>query len=228
VIMQLGLREQLLALESKYGDSRLAPSEITDLVRKCIKDSNVRVTTKRNGKVDLGYIVPSGAYDSEDDADHEPCVHLDLVYHPDQQHLQLKQVGWDRVSFEICEVIGHEYVHRDQHRKRIRSTSYAGTLAEDAHQRQEQQYYGESNEIEAYGYSIAAELACFYNSDATAAPQTHTYQLYSRLFAHDQSVIMKLEQYISKYLNKLEAAQNVKTNTQPRNRTGFVRRTRAR
>lgn len=226
--MQFQLREQLLALESRYGDSRLAPSEITELIRKSIKDSNVRVTTKRHNRVDEGTIVPSGAYDSEDDADGEPCIHLELMYNPDQQHLHIKQVGWDRVSFEICEVIGHEYVHRDQHRKRIRNISYSGTLAEDAHQRQEQQYYGESNEIEAYGYSIAAELACFHNSDASAAPQTHTHQLYSRLFAHDQSVIMKLEQYISKYLNKLEVAQNVKTNTRPRNRTGFVRRTRAR
>lgn len=225
--MRFRLREQLLALESKYGDSRLAPSEITDLVRKYIRDSNVRVTTKRNNRVDLGTIVPSGAYDSGDDAEYEPCIHVELLYHPDQQHLQLKDVDWVRVSFEICEVIGHEYVHKDQHRKRQRSISYAGTLAEDQHVRSDQQYYGESNEVEAYGYSIAAELACFYEQNEGHAHLTETYQLYTRLFAHDQSVIMKLNHYISKYLNKLKAAQNVKTNTEPGRSTGFVRRTRS-
>ena len=224
--MRFRLREQLLALESKYGDSRLAPSEITDLVRKYIRDSNVRVTTKRNNRVDLGTIVPSGAYDSEDDAEYEPCIHVELLYHPDQQHLQLKDVDWGRVSFEICEVIGHEYVHKDQRRRHQRSVSYNGTLAEDQHVRSEQQYYGESNELEAYGYSIAAELVCFHDAD-TNAHLTETYQLYTRLFAHDQSVIMKLDHYISKYLNKLKAAQNVKTNTEPGRGTRFVRRTRS-
>lgn len=224
--MQFSLREQLVALESRYGDSRLAPSEITELVRKCVRDSNVRVVTKRNSKVEVGTVVPSGAYDSEDDADGDPCIHLELLYHPDQQHLQLKDVDWGRVSFEICEVIGHEYVHRDQRRRRVRNESYAGTLAEDHHTVAEQQYYGESNEIEAYGYSIAAELVCYHQSDPGAAALTDTYQLYTRLFAHDQSVIMKLDHYISKYLNKLKVAQNVKTSTQPRRSNRFVRRTR--
>ena len=225
--MQFQLREQLLALESRYGDSRLAPSEITELIRKSIKDSNVRVTTKRHNRVDEGTIVPSGSYDSEDDADGEPCIHLELMYNPDQQHLHIKQVGWDRVCFEICEVLGHEYVHRDQRRRRSRNESYSGTLSEDLHTCAEQQYYGQTHEVEAYGYSVAAELVCYCAGDQEQAAATETYQLYTRLFAHDQSVIMKLDQYISKYLNKLKAAQNVKTNSKPGNSSRFVRRVRA-
>jgi hypothetical protein len=119
-------------------------------------------------------------------------------------------VYWDRVSFEICEVIGHEYVHRDQQRRRVRNNAYLGTLDESTTVKQEQQYYGESHEIEAYGYSIAAELMCYYNGNADCVGLIHNYQLYHRLFAADQSVIIKLDQFISKYLDKLKAVQNVK------------------
>ena len=218
--MQFDLRERLLALESRYRDSRFVPSEITALVRNCVRDTNVRVATRRSNKVDLGQVVPGGAYDSEDDAEDLACIHLDLLYHPDQQHLQLKDVHWDRVSFEICEVIGHEYVHRDQNRRRVRNHAYTGTLAEDASLRQDQQYYGESHEVEAYGYSIAAEIMCYYNGDADCAVLSETYQMYNRLFAADQSVIIKLNQFISKYLDKLKAVQNV----QASNRTRRTRR----
>lgn len=217
--MQFDLRERLLALESRYSDSRFAPSEVTALVRSCIRDKNVRVNTKRSNRVDLEQVVPGGAYDSGDDTDGVACIHLDLHYHPDQQHLFLKDVYWDRVSFEICEVIGHEYVHRDQSRRRVRNNAYSGILSEDTATKQEQQYYGESHEVEAYGYSIAAELICYYNGNRDCAVLTQNYQLYNRLFAADQSVIIKLDQFISKYLDKLKAVQHVKQAARTTRRT---------
>jgi hypothetical protein len=214
--MRLDLRERLLALESRYGDSRLSPSEITDLVRKCIKDANVRVNTRRSAKADPGQVIPGGSYDSSDDAEQEPCIHLDLIYHPDQQHLEIRQANWQRVAFEICEVIGHEYVHRDQYRRKFRNEHYACTLEAGHPDRAQQIYYGEACEVEAYGYSIAAEVVCYYDGEEDCAQLTETYQLYSRLFESDQSVILKLNQHISKYLNKLKAVKNVKTTTTPR------------
>ncbi len=206
-----------MALESRYHDSRLAPSEITSLVRQCIRDSNVRVVTKRSNRVDLDLVIVGGAYDSEDDTDGEPCIHLELHYNPDQQHLQIKQLDWIRVSFEICEVIGHEYVHRDQHRRRVQNHPYRGNS-----QTAEKAYYGEAHEIEAYAYSVAAELVCFYQGDLLCCDQTSTYQMYQKLFADDSQVIDKLDQFIIKYLNKLKVAQDVKTN--PRRTTRIRRR----
>jgi hypothetical protein len=161
-------------------------------------------------------IVPGGSYDSDDDQEHNPCIHLDLIYHPDQQHLEIKSANWQRVAFEICEVIGHEYVHRDQFKRKFRSEHYASTLEAGHPDRANQIYYGESCEIEAYGYSIAAEVLCFYDGNEDCVPLTEMYQLYARLFESDQSVILKLDQYISKYLNKLKAVKDVKTTTTPR------------
>jgi hypothetical protein len=214
--MRFDLRERLLALESRYGDSRLAPSEITDLVRKCIKDAHVKVSTRRHSKADPGQVIPGGSYDSDDDSEQMSCIHLDLIYHPDQQHLEIKYSNWDRVCFEICEVIGHEYVHRDQHRRKFRNEHYPCTLEPGHPDRAQQIYHGEACEIEAYGYSIAAEVLVYYNGEEEAAHLTETYQLYARLFETDQSVILKLDQYISKYLNKLKAVKDVKTTTTTR------------
>jgi hypothetical protein len=120
------------------------------------------------------------------------------------------------VCFEICEVIGHEYVHRDQRRRKFRNEHYACTLAPGHPDRVQQIYHGEACEIEAYGYSIAAEVLVYYSGEEEAAHLTETYQLYARLFETDQSVILKLDQYISKYLNKLKAVKDVKTTTTTR------------
>lgn len=207
------LRERLLTLESQYKDSRLAPSEITELVRKCVSDPHVKIQTRRNSKADLDQVIPHGEYDADLDDEQEPCIYLSLVYHPDQQHLQLNQTDWPRVAFEVVEVIGHEYVHRDQHRRRFRARGYPSTLEMDHPLRADQLYYGDTSEIEAYGFSIAAELAFFYDGDSSSAALTDTYQLYQRLFSADQSVILKLDKYILKYLNKLKAIKNAKTTT---------------
>lgn len=207
------LWERLKALESRYTDSRLAPSEITALVRKCVNDPHVKIQTSRSNKADLDQIIPGGEYDSDDDDEQEPCIHIALIYHPDQQHLQLTKVNWQRVAFEIVEVIGHEYVHRDQHRRKFNSRPYPSTLDLDHPHRSNQIYYGETGEIEAYGFSIAAELACYFDWEQSAAPLTNTYSTYLSLFSDDQSVILKLDKYILKYLNRLKATQDAKTTT---------------
>lgn len=204
MIMLFDLRQQLLDLASKHGHRHLKPSQWTRLIRQAIGDKNLVIRTLRSSGISPNDIVVSGAYDSEDDNDNEPCIEINIGYSPYQDTLCLNECDWNRFSFDIAECIGHEYVHRDQHQeKRANKHVYvAHHLSEDP---EEQEYLGTNDEIEAYGYTIAAELAVFHNGILGAREEVFMYQQYVKTFAHDQSVVLQLNDNIIKYLSILEA-----------------------
>lgn len=197
---------KLKNLESRYGDSSLSPAEITALVRKQIRNPDVRVYTKRDKAVDIGTVSIGGAYEADLDDQEEPCIDLYLIYNADQMYCQLRQLNWSRVCFDIAEALGHELVHRHQHRRHIKPKLYQSTLAKDHPNYQEQVYLGDSSEIDAYGFTIAAELVVFYNADIEQLDTSDIllWRTYEQVFADDQSVVLKLREHIVKYLNKLK------------------------
>ena len=68
----------------------------------------------------------------------------------------------------------------------------------------EQNYLGHDEEIDAYGFSIAAESVTFnkpYN-------MCTMYHVYKHTFDTDRSVVVKLEQEIVKYLEQLKLEPN--------------------
>jgi hypothetical protein len=118
------------------------------------------------------------------------------------------------VCFDIAECIGHEFVHREQHKRKKKVYRYRSQDT-DAEKREDQQYMGSSDEIEAYGFSIAAELAELHNCfelDETKLNEVLMYRVYSSTFDTDQSVVLKLQKQISKYLRRLEIEYD-KTNS---------------
>jgi hypothetical protein len=197
------LRQKLLDIKDKHGHADLAPSQLTRYIRRAVGDKAIKIQTQRSTGIDPNDIIVSGAYDSEDDKDNEPCIELNIGYSRHQDTLCLNDCNWDRYSFDIAECIGHEYVHREQYRKKRanRHTYTPHPLSED---HDEQEYLGNNDEVEAYGYTIAAELAVFHNGVLGMREEVFMYQQYTKTFAHDQSVVLKLNDYIVKYLSRLE------------------------
>jgi hypothetical protein len=217
--MFLALLERLLKLQQP---SQVIPaSELTDIIRKGIKIPQVRLYTRRSPGVDFDTVNVGGLYDSYSDREGEPCVELALIYHPDQQHIDLAKLNWGQVCFDVAECVGHEFVHRDQYRRKKKVRKYKSQDT-DAEKREEQEYLGASDEIEAYGFTIAAELAevhdCF-ELDHSKLNEVLMYRVYSSTFDTDQSVVLKLHKQISKYLRRLEIEYD-KTNSRARTRPG--------
>lgn len=196
-------------------------TELTDIIRKGIKLPQVRLYTRRSPGVDLGCVSVGGIYDAEDDKEGDPCIEISIIYHPDQQHIDTSKLNWHRLCLEVAECVGHEFVHRDQHKRKKKVRKYKSRDL-DPSKREEQEYMGSSDEIEAYGFSIASELAemhkCF-ELDMLKLEQVFMYKVYSSTFDTDQSVVLKLQKQISKYLRRLEVEYNDKTNSRrPRSR----------
>jgi hypothetical protein len=210
--MFLALLTRLLKLQQP---SQVIPaSELTDIIRKGIKIPQVRLYTRRSPGVDFDTVSIGGAYDADLDQEGDPCIEILVIYHPDQQHIDLAKLNWRRVCFDVAECVGHEFVHREQHRRKKRVYRYQSQDT-DAEKREDQQYMGSSDEIEAYGFSIAAELVEFHNCfelNETKLNEVLMYRVYSSTFDTDQSVVLKLQKQISKYLRRLEIEYD-KTNS---------------
>ena len=195
----------------------IAPSELTAQLRSVVHEPTIRIFTRRDANVDLGQVCVHGVYDPHDDQMGDPCIEISLIYNSNQQHLTLGREQWQRLCFETAECIGHELVHRTQHRKRrYRPGREYRSRDLDPEKKQEQQYLGSQDEIEAYAFSIAAELASMhgrFHVDCAELEQVVMYRVYTSTFDTDQSVVIKLKKQISKYLRRLEADYNDQQNS---------------
>ncbi len=188
----------------------MSPAEIAALFRKGIGNSHVRVRTCRTNIADTDQILVGGLYDEYDDREGLPCIEIDLYFNQDVQHIDTSSLDWYRLCFDVAEALGHELVHRDQaHRSRKTRRRYIGHGPRHLIN-EEQQYLGDPDEVEAYGYSIAAEMLAIHGTMDIDDPDVQSivmYSTYQHAFSHDQSVLLKLRKQILKYLHRLEVEQ---------------------
>ena len=173
----------------------LTPVEITRFVRKQIKETSIKFRTRRSYIADADQILVGGTYDEDQD----PCIQIDLIYHP--QVTEYTLIDWHTLAADLAECIGHELVHQQQGRRRYRS--YASSNKEQA-------YLGAGHEIEAYGFSVAADLVSRHGGNYQARDQVFMYNVYKDTFSQDQSILLELDRHISKYLEQLKAEPYVK------------------
>lgn len=213
--MFFGQYEKLRQLGPRYIGSSFTPAEITALIRRQINQLDVRVFTRRDQAVSMDHIAIGGVYDHDCDDHGEPCIELYATYHPAQVKCVWSRLDWDRVSFDLAEALGHELVHQQQHYRGRSSKEYSSTLPENHPDHEDQCYLGSAKEIEAYGFTIAAELICYHNGDMDQLYQSDIvmWNAYCQIFANNQSVVLKLREQVIKYLNKLKVIQNAQTNT---------------
>lgn len=218
--MLAALMQKLLTLQPQQR-TVLSPAEITALFRKGISNNKVRIRTCRTNVADTDQILVGGLYDEYDDREGLPCIEIGLYFNQDVQHIDTSCIDWYRLCFDVAETFGHELVHRDQaHRSRKTKRKYAGRGVKNQIN-EEQEYLGNPDEIEAYGFSIAAEMMVIHGVTDIDDPDVQSivmYSTYQLAFGQDQSVLLKLRKQILKYLHRLEVENNVQTNKNRRAR----------
>lgn len=183
-------------MPERLRKTHLSPPEITRHIRRAVGDSSIAIKTARSPAVLANQILISGVYDHEDD-----LIEISVNYNPQQHAIELCLVKWPQLAFDVAECIGHEQVHRKLRRKKSRAYD-----SED----DEQAYLGNSEEIQAYGFSIAADLAVHYDGDINCLPLADMYQVYAKTFAQDQSVMLELEHSARKYLSNFKGGSHGK------------------
>lgn len=184
---------RLLELEARYSTRTFSASEFTKLIRRQFPAADFSFRTHRDYAVDPNMVIVAGIYDCYNDAQFLPHTEITLCYHPEQETYSGHLFNWQQISFDIAECVGHETVHRQQYKNKAKLKSYKSINSE-------QEYLGDESEIEAYGFSIAAESVVYKRPYSECTMFT----VYKNTFDKDHSVIVKLQKQIVKYLQQLE------------------------
>jgi len=190
---------RILNIGDHYKGRQYTASEITRIIRRQFPATDFLFRTQRDTAVSPDMIVVAGLYDPYNDSQDLPSIEITLCYHPDQKVFFTDLLDWQQFAFDLSECVCHELIHRQQHRSRQTFPAYESKVA-DPHQMAEQEYLGDGAELDAYGFSIAAESivrGCNYR-------ECVMYHVYQTTFDNDPKIVVKLEKEIEKYLNLLE------------------------
>ena len=131
----------------------------TKLSRHIKKLVPVRIAKLRSSKVDSGWIWVGGVYYSNKDQDRRQCIELNFSYNLFDDEITISRRRFLRMCYTAADTLLHEIMHMRQYRRRKFKVlpDYASTAAREA-KRREQEYLGNSDEMDAYSFNIACEI----------------------------------------------------------------------
>jgi len=206
----LQLYDKMLQYGKAAPNREVYPANLTKTLRKFIGTCDIKLKTRRDPKVDLDQVVVGGCYDPEEDQANFASITLYVIYSPNQKVILFKNLDWPQLCAELIECVGHEKIHQSQYRKRkfdIGSNIFI-SMSTDKDKRLDQEYLGSPDEIEAYGFSIAAEVHLKYNPKALSKNyilESAIYRIYRNSFGAEHIVVNKLLKYADKYFKQLSS-----------------------
>lgn len=160
----------------------------------------------------------TGCYYAELDKQGLPCIEIELMLPKIRSKYELSDQDldrslWNGIVFDIVCVLGHEYMHLNQSRRRnfTAGKEYRSTT-KDPRIRENQEYLGIPDEVDAYSFSAAAQMA-FFLPKKVDLEDTNVYHWYSVYFKKSDPVFKTFKTRSIKYYNKLKRQYN-ETNRQ--------------
>lgn len=214
-----GLLDKLEGLYHANLGRRFTPVQLTNLIARHVPFREVAFTTNLTVNSTSNTITVSGLYDYGDDQWGSKPIEIELAYFKKKRYFVMgSSMTWERwqtVCFDIASVLGHEYMHLNQYRGRdYRPGRSFRSSSDDDSVKQTQEYLGHADEIDAYAFTIAAEMAMQLRSGHTVdLYQTVMYNNYCDTFGTTHSIITKLTKKSLKYYNILEGQYHEQSHT---------------
>lgn len=196
----------------KYGESisteKFTVPEFTKLLRDLIGTYDIRVRTTRDKSVLKNDVVISGLYDPENDESNLSSISLYVTYSTTQKKISIKDINWPKLCLDLIECSGHEIIHQTQYRLRgfdIGPNIFV-SLSPEEKKREEQEYLGNADEVEAFGYSIAIEvLINDFPKKITKKHifKTEVFKTYEAAFGINHKVVNQLLLFVVQYYEAL-------------------------
>jgi hypothetical protein len=185
----------------------------------------IKVTSDRDFNTEPGLVYIGGFYHVSKDKYKQQCVEVLLSYHPFDDYITISSKRFRAMCNTIADTILHEIIHMRQARARnFKSIPGFSSYAESNKQRKQQNYLGDPDEIDAYGFNIACALyerlrtsravAKHLNKDMTDRRlKKDSYYTYLQAFDHNHRhpVIKKLKKRIMYYVPYAELGKPYKT-----------------
>jgi len=206
---------QMVAFAKAPNSSSFTVSEFTKFLRNFVGSNDIRLKTSRDANVDLDQIIISGMYDRDDDEDGLPSITVYVNYNPQQKIVRITDIDWYQLCIDLIECVGHEIIHQTQYRSRNFDVSpiVFGSKSDDAERRELQEYLGNPDEIEAYGYSIATEVYLKHFPKKLYSKhiaESQVFKTYLDAFGANHIVLNHLVGYSVKYFENLSSKLHAK------------------
>lgn len=198
----------MVTFGNSIANLKLTPPELTKILRKFAGTDDVKLKTHRDKAVDKNQVVIAGYYDPEEDAANYSSITLFVTFNPNQKKISIKDINWTQLCIDLIECSGHEIVHQTQYRSREFdiSSHYFISLSKNDHKRHDQEYLGNPDEIEAYGYSIATEVYLKYSPKELTLKhisRSSLYKAYVAAFGAEHMVVKNLIIFAGHYYKTL-------------------------
>lgn len=200
---------------SILGTEQISVKLVQSTFRKTLKQLiPVKVTSSRNKLVQTNEIYVGGFYYSERDQDGLEPIEIKFSYCPKQTYIDVTYDQWSRLCMLVADVVLHEIIHLKQYRHRdFSDINCYVSKAEDPDQRTQQEYLGDRDEVEAYGFNIACELWDKFGDNINKSTRwldsdrwqySPMSQMHQYMIAfdgdHNHPVIQKLKKHARRYL----------------------------
>jgi hypothetical protein len=120
----------------------------------------IKVSKSTGTDVEFGWVYIGGTYYGDHDQDFKKCIEIVFVYNPFDEKVTLGPITFRHMCRSFADTILHEIIHMRQYRRRNwKQLPFYQSNAAKSDQRREQEYLGCSDEIDAYSFNIACELA---------------------------------------------------------------------
>jgi len=206
------LFKQIYSIYDRCAGQTLTARQIVGRIRRAVPFSECRLHAVSTLGVADNYFEVSGMYDPELDELGETPILMEIAFPAKSQSFTFDESDvtrshWLTVSLDFASILGHEYVHLGQSRARNYRVS-RNYVSQHSHSRVRalQEYYGDPDEVDAYAFTAAAQLANYLITDSRIRnfEDTGVYSVYHRVFDENSAVMLKLKHLTDKYYKRLE------------------------
>lgn len=185
---------------------------ITRQVRQAIPFSECTITSIQTLSIANNQFEVAGMYDSEADEYGEKCITVEIAFPAIKPEFvfcesDLSRDHWSQFCIDFALIVGHEYMHLNQFRRRDFKWSREYKSKHPAPKvREVQRYYGDADEIDAYAFTAAAEMAINFipENKKPIIETTPLYQTYTKYFDKQDPVVLKFVKLTERYFKRLE------------------------
>lgn len=182
----------------------------------------IRSRKSHEMQVEPGYVWVGGVYHTEYDMNKQKAIELCFAYSLADRKLTYTGRRFTRLCHRVADVLLHEIIHMRQARKRkFKALPGYSSTAESSKQRQEQEYLGDNDEIDAYAFNMACELhekfsgdmrliVNYLNEDQKRKRRNYdTWRTYLKAFNWDQNhkIIRRIKKRSIYYLSRTQVSK---------------------
>lgn len=207
------LKLELKGLYDRFEYNSLTPRQLANKLNSALPYSECRVTVVPTlSLTNLNFEV-TGCYNPELDTSSQTPIEIEILCSKERIFYTLCDEDLDRdiwysLVFDIVTVLGHEFVHLHQFRRRHFKPGKEYRSQEKSLQKKAQQeYLGIPDEIDAYAYSAASQMAYVLPNQIEFC-QTPVYEWYKNAFNKNHDIVKLLERKTSKYYKLLKRQYN--------------------